>query len=116
MTERRRWAPVFLGGMTVLFLSLSAIGWWQRTAAQSQAGTVILAGHPHPAGAACLDRDHVLAGLTARGITATAEPQPFCVTPPGLSDWLALTPAPPEGTHIAFDINGCLVTWEPCAP
>jgi hypothetical protein len=113
MAGQRRWAPVFLGAMTVLFLGVGALGWWQRTVEQVPQG-VALGGVLGQHGADCLPRDTVLATLSARGITATPEPPPFCVTPPGLTDWLALSPAPPEGTHLAFDINGCLAAWDPC--
>ena len=114
MTDRRRLGPILLTGFSLAFVALSALGWWQRTFDASRVPAIAIAGDTLHGGAACLPRDRVLAGLAQRGIRTTAEPPPFCVTPPGLTDWVALTPATVEGTHLAFDAAGCLVTWAPC--
>jgi hypothetical protein len=107
----RRAAPALLVGFGLVAMGQQ---WLMSRANQPVLPAVAVTAPVLPHGSACLQRDSVLAGLAARGIRAHPETPAFCVTPPGLTEWFALDPVGPDGTHLAFDINGCLQVWAPC--
>ncbi len=116
----KRWTPWIIAGLSLLGLAERQVSAWnaeQRAMAASTAHDV----HRELTQGACIAKDNVLTVLAQRGWSMTPETPPFCVNPPGMLDWVAIQGPPPNPfgdseSHLAFDVNGCLVTWEevPC--
>jgi hypothetical protein len=111
----RRYAPLIFALLSALFLVERGInsGFFSaRPPAVTGLGPVTEPG----AGQACLHRDDLLRTMAQGGIGLTPEPPPFCTDRPDITDWV-LADESSGPRHLAFDAQGCLVTWQvvPCS-
>jgi hypothetical protein len=110
----RRHAPLIFALLSALFLVERAVnGGFFSSHPPPVAG---LAPVTAPgAGNACVHRDELLQTLAQDGARLTPEPAPFCTDRPDIAEWI-LAEEPTGTRHLAFDAEGCLVTWQevPC--
>jgi hypothetical protein len=113
----KSFAPWIIAGLTLLGLAERTINAREAERRLNET-TAVHDLHREMTAGSCIVKDNVLAVLALRGWTITPETPAFCATPPGLEDWVAIAGPPPNpfganGSHLAFDAEGCLVTWEP---
>jgi hypothetical protein len=113
----KRWTPWVIAGLSLIGLAERQVNAWQAERSL-HAATEEHEVHRELTAGSCIAKDRVLQVLGQRGWKFAPETPDFCTNPQGLADWVVIEGPPPnpfgdKASHLAFDANGCLATWEP---